>query len=126
MKIGDLARATGVKVVTIRHYEKSGLLPLPTRDSGNYRIYSADAVKRVSFVRRCRDLGFSLEQIRDLLELSSQTEQSFRSANRNIDEYLVEVEGKVGDLQALASELRRLSSGVLGSENDLLDAIAPD
>lgn len=126
MKIGDLARATGVKVVTIRHYEKSGLLPLPVRDAGNYRTYNADAVKRVRFIRRCRGLGFSLEQIRDLLELSSQAGQSSRSAIGGIDAYLGEVEGKVSDLQALASELRRISSGALVSSDDLLDAIASD
>ena len=71
MKIGDLARAAGTRVVTIRYYEKVGLLPVPDRTEGNYRTYGAPALDRLRFIRRCRDLGFSLEQVRGLLALAS-------------------------------------------------------
>ena len=70
LKIGDLARATGTKVVTIRYYEKIGLLAAPDRSAGNYRSYDAAALARLRFIRRSRDLGFSLDRIRELLELS--------------------------------------------------------
>ena len=76
LKIGDLARATGTKVVTIRYYEKIGLLAAPDRTAGNYRSYDAAALERLRFIRRCRDLGFSLDQIRELLDLSSDVARS--------------------------------------------------
>jgi DNA-binding transcriptional MerR regulator len=70
MGIGDLAKETGVKVVTIRYYEQIGVLPVVKRTSGNYRTYGADHVRRLRFVRRCRDLGFSLDQVRGLGSMS--------------------------------------------------------
>src|ERR1700720_740241 len=70
LTIGDLAKATGTKVVTVRYYEQAGLLPAPPRTSGNYRTYGADHLNRLRFIRRCRDLGFTLDQVRDLLRLS--------------------------------------------------------
>jgi DNA-binding transcriptional MerR regulator len=62
-RIGDLARQTGVKVVTIRYYEQAGLLPVCERTTGNYRVYAQEHLERLNFVRRCRDLGFSLGSI---------------------------------------------------------------
>src|SRR3546814_11032381 len=75
LSIGDLAKATNTKVVTIRYYEKIGLLPAPDRTAGNYRSYSATHLGRLSFIRRARDLGFSIEQVRDLLGLSDQRDR---------------------------------------------------
>lgn len=63
LTIGALAQMTGTKVETIRFYEKSGLLPAPARTGGNYRSYERSHLNRLSFVRRARDLGFSLDQI---------------------------------------------------------------
>ena len=70
MQIGELARTTATKVETIRFYEKIGLLPEPGRTSGNYRDYGAAHLARLSFIRRARDLGFTLDQVRELLTLS--------------------------------------------------------
>lgn len=70
MQIGELARTTSTKVETIRFYEKIGLLPKPSRTSGNYRDYGSDHLARLSFVRRARGLGFRLDQVRELLPLS--------------------------------------------------------
>src|SRR5579863_9853864 len=67
--IGGLSKATGVKVVTIRYYEHVKLMPEPARTEANYRIYSREHLHRLQFVRRCRDLGFTLDQLRDLLGL---------------------------------------------------------
>ena len=65
--IGDLARLTGTKIETIRYYESIGLLPSVARTSGNYRRYARPHLERLSFIRRGRDLGFSLEEVRELL-----------------------------------------------------------
>lgn len=67
--IGELSRQSGVHVETIRYYEKIGLLPRPSRTAGGHRLYADDALKRLTFVRRSRELGFTLEEIRNLLGL---------------------------------------------------------
>ncbi|MFV0359671.1 MerR family transcriptional regulator [Tropicimonas sp.] len=130
LKIGDLARRTGAKVVTIRYYEKIGLLPPPGRSAGNYRTYDASALKRLRFIRRCRDLGFSLDQIRELLELSLDTGRPCAEVNDIAAAHLAGVEGKIADLQTLAGELRRISATCSGggviSDCRILHAIAPD
>lgn len=130
LKIGDLARATSTKVVTIRYYEKIGLLPPPSRSVGNYRSYDNAALERLRFIRRCRDLGFSLDQIRELLELSSDVERPCAEVDEITAVHLAEVERKIADLQALAQELRRISATCNGggtiSNCRILDAIAPD
>ena len=70
MKIGELASATETAVETIRYYERIGLLPAPQRTAGNYRAYDDAHLNRLSFIRRSRDLGFSLQQIQALLDLA--------------------------------------------------------
>ena len=70
LAIGELGRLTGTKVETIRYYERIGLLAAPGRTTGNYRAYGAEHLSRLSFIRRSRDLGFSLDQVRALLSLS--------------------------------------------------------
>lgn len=68
--IGDMGKATGTKIETIRYYEKIGLLPKPARTTSNYRDYGQAELGRLSFIRRARDLGFSLDQVRALLSIS--------------------------------------------------------
>lgn len=109
MTIGDLAKATGVKVVTIRYYEQAGLLPEPTRTEGNYRLYKSQHTRRLQFIRRLRDLGFTLEQVRQLLQLASDKNQDCGDVDRITNQHLATVEEKLRDLQRLATELRRLS-----------------
>lgn len=110
LSIGDLAKATEIKIVTIRYYERIGLLPVPARTEGNYRAYSHGHLGLLRFIRRCRNLGFTLEQIRDLLRLSSQENQECAQVNRITAAHLGEIEQKVSDLKRLARELRRLSN----------------
>lgn len=114
MGIGDLAKQTGVKIVTIRYYEKIGVLPVVKRTSGNYRSYGVDHVRRLRFVRRCRDLGFSLEQVRDLLRLSSQNGPSCAEVCDLAARQRKAVEAKIADLKRLASELRRIGASCNG------------
>lgn len=109
LTIGDLARATGTKVETIRYYEKAGLLPRPARTAtGNYRAYTVAQLGRLSFLRRSRDLGFTLDQIRALLDLADQREQDCEAVDGIAREHLAEVERKIADLTALRQELREM------------------
>ena len=108
LTIGHLARQTGTKVETIRFYEKNGLLPEPSRTEGNYRAYEPDHLNRLSFIRRARDLGFSLDQIRALLTLSDNRGQSCAAVDAIASEHRVEVEKKITDLMALKAELDRM------------------
>jgi Cu(I)-responsive transcriptional regulator len=127
-KIGDLARATDTKVETIRYYERIGLLPPPARTSGNYRAYGAEQLNRLSFIRRARDLGFSIEQVRTLLDLANEKDRSCGAVDAIAREHLAEVERKIADLTALRRELRDLIGqcrrGTI-AECRIVEALAP-
>lgn len=130
LKIGDLAKETGTKVVTIRYYEKIGLLPAPERNQGNYRTYERAHLDRLRFIRRCRALGFSLDQIRDLLALASDAKRSCHEVDKLTADHLAEVEAKIADLTRLAQELRRISRRCSGGGTiancRIIEAITPD
>ena len=127
--IGDLAKGTGTKVVTVRYYEQIGLLPVPSRTAGNYRTYSNEHMRRLRFIRRCRDLGFTLDQIRDLLRLSSQKDEECAEVDRITARHLVEIEQKISDLKRLARELRRLNKCCQGNgiiaDCRIIEALSP-
>ena len=106
--IGELARATGTKIETIRWYERIGLLVAPARSGGNYRTYRRSHLERLSFVRRARDLGFSLDHVRELLRLSDQQDRPCEEIDLIARGHLAEVERKVADLTALGHELRQI------------------
>ncbi len=112
--IGDLARESGVKVVTIRYYERIGLMPVAARTNGNYRMYGHVARQRLRFIRRCRDLGFTLDQVRDLLRLSSDKMTPCAEVKRIATEHRKAVAEKLADLQRLFFELQRLSTSCRG------------
>ena len=108
MRIGELAAATGTKVETVRFYEKSGLLPLPARTGGNYRSYGKEHLQRLSFIRRARDLGFSLDDVRELLALADERDQPCGAVDRIPSRHLAEVERKIADLERMRDELDRV------------------
>jgi DNA-binding transcriptional MerR regulator len=128
MKIGELARATGTRVETIRFYEKSGLLAAPGRTAANYRAYDAGHLARLSFVRRARDLGFPLDQVRALLDLSDDRTRSCGAVDAIARAQLASVERKIADLTALGRELSSLldqcSRGTI-ADCRIIDALAP-
>lgn len=103
--IGELARTTGVKVETIRYYERIGLLAEPARTSGNYRTYREQDAARLGFVRRARALGFSIDQIRTLLDLADQQDRSCAAVDAIAAEHLEEIDRKIADLTSLRKEL---------------------
>lgn len=109
LTIGDLAKATGTKAVTIRYYESSGLLAAPPRTANNYRAYGHRHLAALRFIRRCRELGFTLGQVRDLLHLASREDCVCTDVDRIAAEHLAAIETKVADLRRLAGELRRIA-----------------
>ncbi len=108
MKIGELSRATGTNIETIRYYERIGLLPEPGRTDANYRSYSDAHRARLSFVRHSRELGFTIEEIRSLLDLSDDPERDCAEADRIASRHLAQVEEKIAQLALLRDELARI------------------
>jgi Cd(II)/Pb(II)-responsive transcriptional regulator len=105
MKIGELARLTDSQVETIRYYEREGLLPAPARTQGNYRTYTQAHVERLSFIRNCRSLDMTLEEIRSLLQLRDSPQDQCENVNALIDEHIEHVNARVASLQALQQQL---------------------
>jgi Cu(I)-responsive transcriptional regulator len=108
MKIGELGKITGIKVETIRFYEQAGLLPKPSRTPNNYRSYGGDHVKRLSFIRRARELGIALDHVRELMTLSDDPNQSCAAVDEIARAHLAEVERKLADLDMMRVELTRI------------------
>lgn len=114
MSIGELAKETGVKIVTIRYYERIGVLAAAARTEANYRAYSPEHAQRLRFIRRCRDLGFSLDQVRNLFRLSAENAPSCTEVCRMAERHLEVIQSKLADLKRLASELRLMSESCNG------------
>lgn len=108
LTIGTLAKRTGTKVQTIRYYETIGLMPEPDRTEGGQRRYGQAQLDRLAFVRHGRQLGFSLEAIRDLLDLADNPAQSCADADSTAQQQLKQVEDRIARLQALQLELKRM------------------
>ncbi len=114
MKIGELAACTGCAVETIRYYEREGLLPEPARSSGNYRLYAEPHVERLRFIRHCRTLDMTLDEIRILLDYHDHPRQPCNAVNGLIDQHLAHVEARIEQLQALREALASLRSRCSG------------
>jgi len=128
MAIGALARAAGTKAETIRYYERIGLLPRPPRTAANYRSYGTADLARLSFIRRARALGFSIDQVSALLDLADRRDRSCEAVDALAKEHLETIEAKIADLMALRRELADLigqcRKGTI-AECRILDALAP-
>lgn len=114
LTIGKLGAQTGVKVPTIRYYEQIGILPEAERSAGNQRLYSRAALERLAFIRHARDLGFTLEAIRDLLSLSDTPDQPCAEADAIARAQLAQVESRIQRLTALRAELERMVAQCAG------------
>jgi DNA-binding transcriptional MerR regulator len=110
MTIGNLSKATGVKIPTIRYYEQSGLLPYAERSDGNQRRYTKEAKDRLTFIKHSRDLGLSIEAIRALIMLSQHPNKPCADADRIAVEQLAAVRDKITKLKKLENELERITS----------------
>jgi Cd(II)/Pb(II)-responsive transcriptional regulator len=110
LKIGELARLTGSQVETIRYYEREGLLPAPSRSEGNYRLYDDAHVERLQFIRHCRSLDMTLDEIRCLLSFREAPEQNCSEVNGLLDRHIGHVGERIAQLTALQAQLHELRS----------------
>jgi MerR family mercuric resistance operon transcriptional regulator len=101
LSIGALAQTSGVPIETIRYYERIGLLPAPHRSPAGYRAYTVDDVRRLSFVRRARELGFSLSEVRALLSLAAQPGATCAEVRDLAAVHVEEIRRKLRDLKAM-------------------------
>lgn len=106
--IGTLARETGVKVPTIRYYESVELLPAPVRTESNRRTYDDRDVRRLSFIRHARELGFEVEAIRELLALADQPQRPCAEADAIARAHLADINSKIARLELLRTEVKRM------------------
>ncbi|MGY4510230.1 MerR family transcriptional regulator [Bradyrhizobium sp. USDA 3650] len=105
LTIGTLAAQTGCNVATIRYYEEVGLLPKPSRGPGGHRVYRNSDLRRLIFIRRCRDFQFPIEQVRELVELIGNPERDCTAAKDLAEDHLVGVRKKLVELRALEKSL---------------------
>ena len=108
LPIGELSRRTGVKVPTIRFYEQIGLLPSPPRTEGNQRRYGKPEVEWLNFIRHSRELGFEVEDIRELLDMAASPQASCHQADSIARNHLTEIDRRIASLTALRGELTRM------------------
>ncbi len=118
MLIGELARATGTKAETIRYYERERILPCADRTDGNYRDYSPEHLATLTFIRRARELGFSMAQVRQLLALSDQADKPCIDVDQLVKAQIEVVDRKIADLTALREELGHLLGSCKGERID--------
>ena len=108
MKIGELARVAQCTVETVRYYEKAGLLAAPARTAANYRSYGSVHVDRLRFIRKCRALDMTHEEIRALLELMDQPAGDCGGVNQLLDEHIAHVQVRIAELSQLKQQLSKL------------------
>ncbi|MEM5435838.1 Cu(I)-responsive transcriptional regulator [Paraburkholderia diazotrophica] len=108
MNIGEVASASGVSTKMIRHYEGLGLLPQASRSISGYRQYGDKDVSRLRFIRHCRDLGFSLERIGELLDLWQNRERSSRQVKTLAQAHIAELDEKMRELHEMKAALEQL------------------
>lgn len=105
---GQLAKHTAVKSETIRYYERCGLLHAPARSAGGHRIYTQDDASRLIFIRRCRELGFTLDEIGSLVELAGDENMNCSQVRELTAEHLLDVQGKIKDLRKMERMLKSM------------------
>jgi DNA-binding transcriptional MerR regulator len=128
LTIGRLARAADTKIETIRYYEKIGLLPVARRTAANYRSYSAEHLQRLGFIRRARELGFTINDVRELLKLAAHGERPCEEVDQLVGRHLAATERKIEALTRLRRELRETLSSCKGghiAECRVIQALSP-
>jgi MerR family mercuric resistance operon transcriptional regulator len=127
LKIGQLAQRASVNLQTIRYYEREGLLPEPPRLSSGYRLYSDSMVRRVRFIKRAQEIGFSLAEIRELLSLRADERRERNEVRAIAQAKLADIEDKMRTLEAMKAVLNRLTERCSGcgpmSECPILESI---
>jgi len=127
MKIGDVAERGGVNLQTIRYYERERLLPEPPRLASGYRMFPESAVRRVRFIKRAQELGFSLAEIRELLSLRENADAGAQDMRQRAKAKVADINEKIRTLRAMKDALNALAESCPGcgplSECPILDAL---
>ncbi len=127
MKIGAVATRADVNIQTVRYYERRGLLPKPPRTESNYRLYSEDSVRRVRFVKRAQQLGFTLKEIKELLALRLKPASRSSAVKERATAKIANIEEKIRTLQRMKRALTKLTAACdgCGSTNEcpILEAL---
>ncbi len=130
IKIGKLAEQSRVNLQTIRYYEREGLLPKPSRLPSGYRVFSRDAVRRVRFIKRAQELGFSLKEIKELLSIRVDPRSDCSAVQRLAKAKLADIDQKIRTLQAMKTVLTKLATACPGrgpsTECPILESFEPD
>nr|WP_276607576.1 heavy metal-responsive transcriptional regulator [Limisphaera ngatamarikiensis] len=108
MKVGEVAKRAGVGVQTLHYYERLGLLPQPERSAANYRLYGPEAVRRVRFIKKAQRLGFSLEEIKSILDLREGGRSPCRRVAEIAQRHLQQLDARIAALEAFRQELAAL------------------
>jgi len=114
--IGGLSQQTGCNIETIRYYERIGILAKPPRSEGGHRLYDRDQIKRLVFIRRSRELGFSLDEIRTLLRLVDGKRYTCQQVKTLMEKHLADVKKKISDLKRLQKTLGEISAQCEGGQ----------
>ena len=126
LTIGKVSTQTGCNIETIRFYEREGILPKPQRTSGGHRIYNRTQIERIVFIRRCRELGFSMDEIRQLLSVVDQNNISCERVKEIAQHHLEDIALRIEDLRKMEytlSELARQCSGMDVPDCPIIDAL---
>ena len=115
LPIGEVSRRSGVNIETIRYYEKIGIMPAPVRSAGGYRLYALQHLKRLSFVRRGRELGFSLDELRGLLRLVDGHSYTCEEVRALTLDHVAEVRRKIADLRRLERVMADMAAQCTGA-----------
>lgn len=127
MNIGNASRASGVSVKMVRHYESIGILPKAARTEGNYRLYGPSEVHTLRFIKRARDLGFSMEDIRELVGLWQSRSRRSASVKKLVEGHVEGLKRKIAELESMVKTLEHLSHHCHGDhrpECPILDDLA--
>lgn len=117
MKIGELARKSGCQPVTIRYYEKEGLIRSPERSDGNYRLYTREDAERLEFIRHCRKHDMNLAEIKDLLAFRDSGTNDCGWVSEMVERHIVNVDEQISSLNRLKAHLQALRSQCSGGES---------
>jgi len=130
LTIGRLARQAGVNLETVRYYERKGLLPKPPRSTSGYRLFPTEAARRLRFIRRAQELGFSLREIQELLSLRLSRRAKAADVRRRAEIKIADIETKIRTLDSMKKALRKLMTACPGcgpvSECPILESLDGD
>ncbi|MBY0472633.1 MerR family transcriptional regulator [bacterium] len=108
--IGSLAEDAGVGIQTVRFYERKGLLKQPPRRGSGYRQYTADDAKLIRFIKRAQELGFTLKEVKTLLDLQATTKSACADVKKSADQKVVEIENRIKDLKKMLRSLNQIAN----------------